>query len=101
MSILDRALHRLGYAKARTGGDRLVTRDDRWSVPDYSTVENQVTLMQKLSWVFIAVTQVAEAAAGSALSVKLRIGEGIEDVENHPFELKLQRPNPSNHGLNC
>ncbi|MBK8138058.1 MAG: phage portal protein [Chloroflexi bacterium] len=46
------------------------------------------------SWVYVAVSRIAEAGALVPLRVYKRAGEGQVSVENHPFELLLERPNP-------
>lgn len=67
---------------------------ERFSVPDGGLYRNQIELYQRLSWVAIAVSLVAQAAAGTPLSVKQLVGEDKRDVPNHAFEKLLQRPNP-------
>jgi len=62
-------------------------------VPDYRAVENQVTLYAKLSWVYSAVKNVSSVAGGEPFRVKRLIGEKEEQIENHPFELLLRKPN--------
>ena len=67
---------------------------ERWSMPDYAIAQNQATLYAKLSWVYIAVTTVAEACAVQALNVLQAVGEDTNDIPNHPFELLLRKPRP-------
>jgi len=62
--------------------------------PDLDVTKNQLALMQRLSWVYNAVTIRAQTAAGTPFSVKKRAGEDEEDIKNHPFELLLEKPNP-------
>lgn len=62
--------------------------------PDLSVMTNQLNLMGRLSWVNIAVTVTSQTAAGVPFEVKQRVGEDTTAIENHPFELLLERPNP-------
>ena len=66
----------------------------RYTVPDYGLADNQLKLYQALSWVNIAVSIVSTTAAGTPFCVEKRIGEEQEAIENHPFELLLDNPNP-------
>lgn len=66
-----------------------------WSeVPGLQLPEAQAELYQRLSWVYVAVTITAQAAAGEPFNVKKLAGEKAEHIENHPFELLLRHPNP-------
>lgn len=62
-----------------------------------NTSESQPRLYTKLSWIQTAINNVAITAITSALKVKnKRSVDGQEnDVDNHPFEQLLQRPNPA------
>lgn len=62
--------------------------------PDLQVTRNQLSLMQKLSWVYSAVSLTSRTAATSELNVKQRAGKKAVDVDNHPFELLLEKPNP-------
>jgi HK97 family phage portal protein len=66
---------------------------ERWSYEDAGLDEFN-DLYRKLTWVQLAVGTVARTAAGTALQVKRRVGEDQEKIENHPFEMLMQRPNP-------
>lgn len=100
--ILDFAADRLGYTRADATKAmpveaqmiRAMDGSDRWSIPDGSLYRNQAELYQRLSWVAIAVSLSAQAAAGVPLNVKQLVGEDKKDIPNHDFERKLQRPNP-------
>jgi len=67
---------------------------ERHSLPSLDTVTNQEQLYQRLSWVHIAVSTIAEAAALQQLNVKEMVGEDTKDIPNHPFEQLLRRPSP-------
>lgn len=98
--ILDTFAERIGYArKAAPAFDppvylRAEATAERWSIPDGSLYRNQAELYQRLSWVSIAVSLSAQAAAGASLNVKHLRGEDKQDVPNHDFERLLQHPNP-------
>lgn len=97
MGILDGIAKRLGYLKARPGYPewfRSVGESEKWAIPDGSIVANQARLYQKLSWVNIAVSAVAKAAAVVPYDVKKLEGEKRVDIPNHAFERLLERPNP-------
>jgi len=68
---------------------------ERSHVPNLATQQNQANLYTKLSWVSIAVQHVSRQAAGTTLNVKQMVGEETEDIQNHPFEMLLRRPNPA------
>ena len=95
---LDRIAARLGYTKAAgiPAPGFLRAGLSEWSaeIPDYSIVRNQAELYQRLSWVHIAVTIVAQTAAGTRLAVKTLQNEKTTEITNHPFELLLNHPNP-------
>lgn len=99
MSIFDGLLSRLGYVKA---GARQqypeymlsMARDAAYSLPSAETYQRQATLYQKLTWIATAIDFVANAAAVLSINVKQREGEDLTDIPNHPFEVKLQKPNP-------
>ena len=96
MSVLDNIMARMGYTKAPAArpGSRLYTHDDVFSIPGEHLPRNQAELMQRLSWVNIAVTRVAQTAAGTPLAVKrITAGEEPEDIPAHPFEIALDMPN--------
>ena len=67
---------------------------EQYSIPDRSLPEAQLELYQRLSWVQIAVSKIAEVGATTAFNVLSLDGEETNDIPNHPFELLLRRPNP-------
>ena len=104
MSILDTLAARLGYAKAqgdkRPPGEMLSIADSyHWDVPEAQEAEKQMRLYAALTWINTAIDRTSEIAAGGQFSVK-RVsgepgGEDDEEIPNHPFELLLRKPNPS------
>lgn len=97
MGIIDRLAARFGYRKAdavQADWLRVTAETEGDSIPDMSLPRSQLNLYQKLSWVQSAVSAVARTAATTAFSVSQLNGEKTDDVENHPFELLLRRPNP-------
>jgi HK97 family phage portal protein len=98
MSIVDAIVNRLGYVKAGRAplADWLVATGDagRFSVPDGSLYAAQAEFYQKLTWVHLAVSIVASTCAAVDFTVKERTKEGLKEIDNHPFERLLQRPNP-------
>ena len=96
-TLLDRAARWFGYMKAdQVQADWLRATADaaKYDQMDLSSVEKQLGLYQKLSWVQSVVGAVARTAATTAFSVSKMQGEDTNAIENHPFELKLRRPNP-------
>ena len=101
MSIFDRVLERVGYVKASNYINapemlRASAGQDRWSLwndnqPDPAKFAN---LYSNLSWLQSAIDIPAQMAAGQALEVYSRKGEETEEIENHPFEMLLDKPNP-------
>lgn len=62
---------------------------------DPEGAERQTALYRKLSWVQLAIGTVARAVAGVPLHVqRLGADEGKQEIDNHPFEQLLRRPNP-------
>lgn len=106
MSLLSKIASRLGYAKSEQVANppawlRAQAASEQWSMPDPSQAEAQLAMYQKLSWVQIAVSRVAETAATAAFNVMLLDGETEQGILNHAFEQLLRRPNPlqSRHEL--
>jgi HK97 family phage portal protein len=56
--------------------------------------QNQADLYRLSSWVYSAVSRVAQFAAACHLDVYELAGKREQEVDNHPFELVLGRPNP-------
>lgn len=67
---------------------------EQYSVPDRSLPEAQLELYQRLTWVQIAVSTVANVMATTAFNVSKLDAENTTDIKNHAFELLLRRPNP-------
>lgn len=96
------ALEAMQYAKAapaRPPAMLLAQADSqRWDMPDATIAEKQAKLYAALTWIATAVDRTAEIASAAEFSVKKLAGgpDGEdEDLTNHPFELLLHRPNPS------
>ena len=66
------------------------------NVPPMDLPKAQAQLYQRLSWVFAAVDAVANMCAAVPLCVYGLDGEKRVEVENHPLEMLLSRPNPLN-----
>jgi HK97 family phage portal protein len=66
----------------------------RYNMPDGSTYEAQADLYRVLSWVNIAISNMAAIASITKLNVKKMTGERDVDIPNHDFERLLMRPNP-------
>jgi len=66
----------------------------RWEMPDPGVYENQAALYTRLSWVYSAVSIVGQTCALQAINIKRLRGEKTKDIDNHPFELLLGKPNP-------
>jgi len=102
MSWLDRLAQTLGYIPRKAVQPQrplpellsAMAGGERFTIPEGWSVEQQSDLYKKLTWIQIGISHVAESAAGVKFSVRELQGEESEDVPNHPFELKLQRPNP-------
>lgn len=114
MGLLDTIANRLGYQRGPTsteiaqmvadGVKAAVTQAPAWltasaeaeqySVPDRSLPEAQLELYQRLTWVQIAVSTVANVMATTPFNVSSLSGEKTTGIANHPFELLLRRPNP-------
>lgn len=104
MTLLDRVAGWLGYRKDTAGEPPGMSGSSEWlyslgeawryQVPDAAVVEGQAGFYQRLSWVQIAVSALAQVAAGTPLRVKRRLpGEELEDIASHRFEVLLQHPN--------
>jgi phage portal protein BeeE len=63
----------------------------RWSDP---ALTGHTRVYQQSPWVYIAVNRIAEAAALVPLRVFRLEGERRVEVERHPLERLLDRPNP-------
>ncbi len=96
-TILDSVASWLGYRKAdQVQADwlRMTAEDQMYRTPDHTMPTAQLELYQRLSWVQIAVSSVASMAATVPFGVSELKGEKTNAIDNHPFELRLRRPNP-------
>lgn len=94
---LDTLAWRFGYRKAdQVQADWLrATADaERYNTYDLTKPQAQSELYTQLSWVQSAIAAVARTGAVVPLGVMSLDGEDTTAIENHPFELKLRRPNP-------
>lgn len=73
---------------------QLLAQGSRYTLPDGSSFIIQSNLYEKLTWIATAIDFKAAAAALVKFSVKQRQGEDLKDIPNHPYEVKLQQPNP-------
>lgn len=100
MGMIDNLLQRFGYTKAQPAGAKYpdyllaAAANEEVYAPDWSMQTAQLDLYRRLSWVYTAVSILAENCAVVPLSVKKRTGEKTDDISNHPFELLLDAPNP-------
>ena len=102
MSILDTTLARFGYIKAQDARRQAyLAAQVGWNGstpvadPDPSLYAYQAELMQRLTWVYSAVTRVAETFASLGdLQVFEWQNETKTPIVNHPFEQLLRNPNP-------
>lgn len=68
---------------------------ERWDIPDPSLSERHANLYANLSWIQVAISQVAGSVASTPFSVQQRTRDGLKQIEDHPFELLLEDPNPN------
>lgn len=100
-TFLDRILAPLGYSKAQPKPPSVALAQGeaaRWDIPEASAAEKQTKLYAALTWLATAVDTVANIGAAAEFSVERMAGgpDGDdEDIPNHPFELLLRRPNPT------
>ena len=112
MGILDTIASRIGYTKAaelaairdeieaikkaqKIHPMWLATAEGYKDALDYRGTEaNQAELYQRMAWVHVAVSTVANIVATAELSVKKLRAEKEVDINNHEFELLMQKPNP-------
>ncbi len=99
MGIFDRVFNRLGYTKATQEMEvpswlGAAGRAEGTTHINPSKWKSQADLYRRLSWVNIAVSITAKAAASTPFAVKEMIGEETKDIINHDFEKLLYRPNP-------
>lgn len=101
-TFLDRMLAPLGYTKrtdpAPPQAMSLLAEGSRWEMPDATVAEKQARLYAALTWIATAVDRTAELGSAGVYSVSQEQGgpDGDSaDLPNHPFELLLRKPNPS------
>lgn len=101
MGIFDRLLSRAGYTRKTQQLDRPIPAHllaeayaERWTMPDYSSYQNQAELYSRLSWINTAIGILARTAAAVPFNVSTYSDETAGDIVSHPFEDLLQRPNP-------
>jgi HK97 family phage portal protein len=70
------------------------TNVEHWSADDAGLGEF-ADIYRKLTWVQLAIGTVARTAAGAGLEVFQLQEEERKQIDNHPFEQLLQRPNPT------
>src|SRR5690606_19825166 len=73
---------------------RVIPYTSEPSIPVYPAEPRDLDAYAGSSWVYVAVSRIAEAGALVPLHVYKRAGEGRVAVENHPLELLFERPNP-------
>jgi HK97 family phage portal protein len=99
MGIIDRIAERFGYRKAddRVQADwlRVMADSEQYNIPDRTLPQAQSELYNRLSWVQMAISVVAQDVALTAFDVAELKQEKTEHIVNHPFELRLRHPNPS------
>ena len=105
MTLLDRILAPLGYLKAQPKPPAplmAMAQGSRWEMPEAYEAEKQARLYAALTWIATAVDHCATIGAPVPFSVRRVSGEpggaDDEDLPNHPLEVLLRRPNPSQSG---
>jgi HK97 family phage portal protein len=99
MSIIDNLLKRMGYEKYQADMRVPViygrtAEASQFQIPSGSLSQTQSELYQRISWVNIAVSNVAKRASTVKFEVKKLEGEKTTQIDNHPFEQLLRKPNP-------
>lgn len=96
MGLISRALYAIRAPRVRYPDFALAAANAAQfgGIPETTLPTAQAELYQRLAWVYIAVTMVAQSCAVQPLSVLKLTGEDTEDVDNHEFERLLRRPNP-------
>lgn len=110
MGLLDRLAARFGYRKADAVQEvndaqkaddvqadwlRVMADTEQYNIPDRTLPQAQSELYNRLSWVQMAISTVAQDVALTAFDVSSLDGEKTIQITNHPFELRLRHPNPS------
>ncbi len=97
MNIFERIFKRNTKTQMVDNPPRWMLQDaayQRYNMPDTSRYDTQADFYKKLSWINIAVTFFANAAASVPLNVLKMSGEETVDIPNHDFERLLRKPNP-------
>jgi HK97 family phage portal protein len=101
MAVFDNLMRRMGYTRAAAPAQAkrppwlIATAEaSHYNAPSGEMWGNQAELYQRLSWIYIAVTHVADMVARTPIQVLKRVGEKTDQIVNHPFEALLSRPNP-------
>src|SRR5258706_9862151 len=103
MSLLDSLAARFGFYKASQPipGVLLSEADShKWDMPSATVAEKQAMLYALSTWISTATDHVAGIGSAGVFSVKSTgalqdSDDDDEDIPNHPFELLLRKPNPS------
>lgn len=98
---LEERLQRLGYTKARRVPDvlRATASAQQYDIPGTEMAHDQAQAFIKLGAINAAVNALANACKLQTLNVKKRDGKKLVDIDNHPFELLLEQPNPAQSGV--
>ena len=106
MSIFSAIVNRMGYTKIPTKTMEVENpapwllaqaEEAKFDIPEGDLYQSQAELYQRLSWVQIAVRTLAQSSAVVPLQVMGKAGdEETVAIDNHEFELLLQKPNPLN-----
>jgi len=101
ITLLDRLLGRHKAAERGSVPEWFARTADvqRWETGNERVWSKQQDLYRVLSWVQIAVQHVASRIATTPIRVKQRTGEELQDIDNHPFEMLLDNPNPRDTGF--
>lgn len=99
MSIIDNLLKKMGYQKyqADMRAPAIFGRTaeaSQFQIPRGELAQTQSELYQRISWINIAVSNVAKRASTVKFEVKKLEGEKTVQIDNHPFEELLRKPNP-------
>lgn len=99
MSVIDNLLNRLGYAKYSSTMRApsifgSMAEAEKYNIPSGVLAQTQAELYQRISWINIAVSNVAKLASTVKFEVKEIKGEKLTQIDNHPFEQLLRKPNP-------
>lgn len=99
MTWFERLINRFGYArKAQVENPptwlSATAEFEQFDVPEPWLARSHQELYQRLTWVQIAISTVAQTAANVPFRVATLTNEDEAEIVNHPFEQLLRRPNP-------